>query len=1271
MADKEQPQDPNKKPIREVGAELGADLSRAMVAAINKTIAATKFNSLNKALIKGLGTIDVSKALDFSGVEKAMIAALKVDMTAVGGSIKDAIKSQGPINASDLIDLSGLQEAARSAARVPKPPTPDRTLSGSVGEDFSDALVDQQLLVQREFLSLQNDVKATWDQISQKVQAYGSLLEESEGHQLKTITSLNRIHDLSTRLGKSLEQQEVRERLVKLSRAEQLAIYTSAIKLQRQEWSMAENLGDLYEQRLQLQNRFKTGLTGAFALQATELGLLKRKGILTEAEFQNALRQLKTQQQIQQEGQKGLDKLEARIVRERELKDLIKEYNAQSEIREKLGSHQHHLSEQLVQQGMQYEGVQKDIAAMLEQEDQTTADLLLKKVMVGTGLKDQYAQLLTTLMLEKQITNLQDPRVASLVREMKHRQHINEHLQHQVELEESMAHWQLELLEELEEYGKGWEKLKSRVLAVVSDPKLLKSFLTVKGLEAIKESLEETKEIFGEFRSEGLTFAQSFHETQVALGSMFSLSGASMEEAAHIQGALVKEMGSMDNVTKDTVVSVGKLSKTLGISAQMAGQLQGQLASMPLATAESATDTLEFAGALAKAAHVAPGAVMEDIAHNAEATATFSKDGSKNIAIAAVAAKKLGVEFGSIVKMADGLLNFENSINKQLEASVLLGREINLDRARELALNGDLVGATQEMLANVGGEAEFNRMNVLQRKALADSMGVSVQELSKMVKNQDKLNTLTEDQQKALAEGSMTWDEILGNAQGVGSRLWEGASAAGALLINVQAIGSGLKASVDTAKDMWAGFKEGAGLLGKLKGAVSGAFGNTPEVTTPAKSMEGVSKTAEHTAKLGKAAEQGPKAKSGQGVRDFLTNLSAGLRSMAGGDVLFGAANMIPASVGLTAMIPGAVGAKVLEMIKGEKLQQALQGLATGLEAMSKGKVALGSLVLLPTALGFAAMTAGAIGLGAVALLGAPAGLGLSAISTGLSALGSSGALKGVLVLGLMGAALIPAAYAFSLLKEVDVDKMVAFSIALPLLGLAAAGLGALSVLILMGAVSIGAIGASMIAVAVAMMLFEKAEGGINVLRQFTSSLIADAAAIPLMGMLGAGLAALGVSALLAAPGLGLLSLVLPGLAGSVALLGSSFMVLQSGVSPVIDQLTSLVSLTPGLYGVGGGLMSIAAGLSAVAAAGLLALPALVGIDSIADTFIGLGGSTGGGSSTQSTEVDTEAVEQKLDLLIQEVRTLVEVASKGGVVNLDGRRVGDVLRLGLNSSGMR
>jgi hypothetical protein len=189
------------------------------------------------------------------------------------------------------------------------------------------------------------------------------------------------------------------------------------------------------------------------------------------------------------------------------------------------------------------------------------------------------------------------------------------------------------------------------------------------------DTIKEGSEAFNDFRKEGLTVGQSFNELGKDLGAYFSLSGASLKENQEIMSGMASQLGSMEDISRDTVVEVGKMAKTFGVSAATAGQLQGQFQNMAGATAETATSTLEFTGNLAKAAHVAPGAVMADIAKNAEDTALYTRNGGNNIGVAAVAAKKLGVEFSSITKMADSLLDFENSINKQMQASALLGNQ--------------------------------------------------------------------------------------------------------------------------------------------------------------------------------------------------------------------------------------------------------------------------------------------------------------------------------------------------------------------------------------------------------------------------------------------------------------------------------------------------------------------------------------------------------------------------------------------------------------------
>jgi len=69
----------------------------------------------------------------------------------------------------------------------------------------------------------------------------------------------------------------------------------------------------------------------------------------------------------------------------------------------------------------------------------------------------------------------------------------------------------------------------------------------------------------------------------------------------------------------------------------------------------------------------------------------------------------------------------------------MTGKSLNFQKARRLALEGDIAGATKNIVDQVGSEVEFNKLHVLQRKSLAKSIGVSVTEMNKLVRGSEKL----------------------------------------------------------------------------------------------------------------------------------------------------------------------------------------------------------------------------------------------------------------------------------------------------------------------------------------------------------------------------------------------------------------------------------------------------------------------------------------------------------------------------------------------------
>ena len=222
--------------------------------------------------------------------------------------------------------------------------------------------------------------------------------------------------------------------------------------------------------------------------------------------------------------------------------------------------------------------------------------------------------------------------------------------------------------------------------------------------------------------------------------------GVTAEEVKSIASALLTEFGEIDNITEHTLNTIGKMSGQLGIAGADAVKLLGAMEGVSSQSRDALLSQIESVGKLARASKVAPAKVMADMAANSELIALYASDNLDNLGKAAAQAAKLGINLGVVSKMAESLLDFESSIEATMEASMMLGRQINTDKARQLALAGDLDGLQREVMNQLGSEAEFQQMNVLQRQALAKAFGLSVEELSKMVREQEVLDSLTSDE---------------------------------------------------------------------------------------------------------------------------------------------------------------------------------------------------------------------------------------------------------------------------------------------------------------------------------------------------------------------------------------------------------------------------------------------------------------------------------------------------------------------------------------------
>jgi transcriptional regulator with XRE-family HTH domain len=88
------------------------------------------------------------------------------------------------------------------------------------------------------------------------------------------------------------------------------------------------------------------------------------------------------------------------------------------------------------------------------------------------------------------------------------------------------------------------------------------------------------------------------------------------------------------------------------------------------------------------------------------------------------------------------LLKFESSITSEIEAELLLGKSINLEKARYYALTNDIEGVTREIASHIGTAKDFTDMNVIQQNALAKAVGLSREELASSLIEREALNKL-------------------------------------------------------------------------------------------------------------------------------------------------------------------------------------------------------------------------------------------------------------------------------------------------------------------------------------------------------------------------------------------------------------------------------------------------------------------------------------------------------------------------------------------------
>ena len=271
--------------------------------------------------------------------------------------------------------------------------------------------------------------------------------------------------------------------------------------------------------------------------------------------------------------------------------------------------------------------------------------------------------------------------------------------------------------------------------------------LFIKGLKAISSL------VFG-FMKDSAKIGQSFlnlagSSSQVAKTIYSQVEGVrglnlNFKEAVAHMKAINDLTGTAVVLSVEQVDEMQKLTNGLGLSEEKAAKLfkisklTGTEFTDITASTDATVDLMNAQNGLA----LSTNDVLSKMTNiTGQAKANLGNN-PKALAEAAFQASKLGLELSEIQAAAENTLDFESSIEKEMKAELLLGKDLNLEALRKAALEGDTLAAGKEMERIIKANIDKTKGNTIAQKALADTMGISVEkmfEINDEMKLQEKL----------------------------------------------------------------------------------------------------------------------------------------------------------------------------------------------------------------------------------------------------------------------------------------------------------------------------------------------------------------------------------------------------------------------------------------------------------------------------------------------------------------------------------------------------
>ena len=262
--------------------------------------------------------------------------------------------------------------------------------------------------------------------------------------------------------------------------------------------------------------------------------------------------------------------------------------------------------------------------------------------------------------------------------------------------------------------------------------------LAIKRFSELDQAAKAFREETGLLVSQTRGMQQNIRNTNVDFANL----GVSAENAAKAAAEFTNAFDGLQQPSEAVMGSILVLNKNFGVSITEATKLNKVFQNIGDLTAEQSQALIGQTVEMAKMAGVSPDKVIKDMADNSEYAYKYFGGSAEELRNAAVEAAKLGTSIGEAGKVADNLLDFEKSISSELEASAMLGQNLNFGRARQLAATKDVLGAQQAVVDEVMKLGDVTKLNSFEQEKIAEASNMTIESLATQQKIRERFGVL-------------------------------------------------------------------------------------------------------------------------------------------------------------------------------------------------------------------------------------------------------------------------------------------------------------------------------------------------------------------------------------------------------------------------------------------------------------------------------------------------------------------------------------------------